>query len=147
MTNEPVIGFEVPDAAIPVRLVVLVLVQLNVVPETLLGLVIVILLIGSPEQCVCELGVAFTVGPGLIITVTVKFEEGQPFAVAVIVNVVVCCVLVLLVNVPVMGFDVPEVAIPVKLVVLVLVQLKVVPDTLLGFVITILVIGFAEHNV
>ena len=43
MVNVPVTGFDVPDTAIPVILVVLVLVQLKVVPETLFGLVIAIL--------------------------------------------------------------------------------------------------------
>lgn len=51
MTNVPVIGFEVPDEGIPVILAVLVLVQLNDVPDTLLGFEIVIV-VEVPEQIV-----------------------------------------------------------------------------------------------
>jgi hypothetical protein len=65
----------------------------------------------------------------------------------VIVNVVVCCVVVVLVNVPEMGDPVPLEATPVRLTVLSLVQLYVVPGTLLGFVITILVIAVPEQTV
>ena len=68
-------------------------------------------------------------------------------AVAVIVNVVVCCVVVVLISVPEIGEPVPLVAIPVRLVVLVLVQLKVVPGTALGLVITIFAIAVPEHTV
>lgn len=46
----PDIGFEDPDAGIPVKLVVFVLDQLNVVPDTLFGFVITMLVICSPEQ-------------------------------------------------------------------------------------------------
>ena len=55
--------------------------------------------------------------------------------------------MVLLVNVPEIGDPLPFAAIPVRLVVLVLVQLKVVPATALGFVITILVIAVPEQTV
>jgi hypothetical protein len=68
-------------------------------------------------------------------------------AVAVIVNVVVCTVLVVLVKVPDIGDPVPLAAMPVRLPVLSLVQLKVVPATLLGLVITILEIAVPEHTV
>ena len=51
MVNVPE-GDTVPLAGIPVRLDVLFLDQLNVVPETLLGLVIPILEIAVPEQIV-----------------------------------------------------------------------------------------------
>ena len=76
--NVPVIVEPVPLAAIPVKLVVLVLVQLNVVPETLFGFVIAIVLIALPEQFVCVFGVALTVGIGLTVTVTVPGKLVQP---------------------------------------------------------------------
>ena len=50
--NVPVIEFPVPLAEIPVRLVVLVLVQLNVVPARLFGLVISIWVMAVPVQMV-----------------------------------------------------------------------------------------------
>ena len=65
---------------------------------------------------------------------------------AVIVNIVVCCVLVLLVNAPEIGVPVPLAAMPVRFVVLSLVQLKIVPDTLLGFEIAMLAIAAPEHR-
>jgi hypothetical protein len=54
-------------------------------------------------------------------------------AVAVIVNIVVCAVVVVLVNVPEMGDPLPLAAIPVRFEVLSLVQLNVVPATLLDW--------------
>lgn len=140
----PVIGFVVPDVAIPVIFVVFVLVQLNVVPATLLGLAITILVIAMPEQIVCVEGDALTVGVGFISTVTDVVDVHEP-AVAVIVKVVVCGVLVELTKVPEIGFEVPEAAIPVRLAMLVLVQLNVVPATLFGFVIVMLEIGSPEQ--
>ena len=91
-------------------------------------------------------GVAFTVGIGLIATVTVVVEEQLP-VVAVMVKVVVCTVPVVFVSVPVIVAPVPLAARPVRLTVFVLVQLKVVPVTALGFVIVIVPIGEAEHSV
>jgi hypothetical protein len=91
-------------------------------------------------------GVAFTVGVGLTIIVAVVTLEQVP-AVAVMVNVVVCVVLVVLVNVPDIGDPVPLAAMPVRFAVLSLVQLKVVPATALGLVITILEIAEPEHTV
>ena len=79
-------------------------------------------------------------------TVTVVVLE-HPFAVAVMVNVVVCWVLVIFVNVPVIVLPVPLAAIPVRLVVLSLVQLYVAPATLFGFVILIVPIAAAEQTV
>ena len=52
LVKVPVIDEPVPLAAIPIRLVVFVLVQLNVVPATLFGLVISICVIEFPEQMV-----------------------------------------------------------------------------------------------
>ena len=52
LVNVPEIGDPLPLAAIPVRLTVLVLVQLNVVPATALGLVITMLAIAVPEHIV-----------------------------------------------------------------------------------------------
>ena len=91
-------------------------------------------------------GVALTVGLGFTVIVAVVVLE-HPAAVAVIVNVAVCAVLVVFVNVPEIGDPVPLAAIPVRLVVLVRVQLNVVPDTLFGLLTTMLVIGVPEHSV
>ena len=55
--------------------------------------------------------------------------------------------LVVFVSVPVIVDPVPLFAIPVRFVVLSLVQLKVVPTTALGFVITIFVIAVPEQTV
>jgi len=132
----PVIVAPPPLAAIPVRLTVLSLIQLNVVPASALGFVIVMVPIAVPEHRVCVAGVALTVGFGLTVTLTVVVEVQVP-AVAVIVNVVVCGVVVLFVSVPVMAAPEPLAAIPVRLTVFVLAQLKIVPATALGFVISI----------
>ena len=88
---------------------------------------------------------AFAIGVGLTITVAVVVDE-QPPADAVIVNIVVCVTFVLLVNVPEM-VPVPLAGIPVRFTVLSLIQVSIVPETALGFVITILVIGNPEHFV
>ncbi len=64
-----------------------------------------------------------------------------------IVNIVVCCTLVVFVNVPEMRAPVPLEVIPVRLEVLSLVQLKVVPDTLFGFDMTMLAIATPEQLV
>ena len=66
---------------------------------------------------------------------------------ATMVNVVTCCAPVVLVSVPDMGDPVPLAAIPVRLVVLSLVQLNVVPATLFGLIITIFEIAVAEQTV
>ena len=50
--NVPVIEFPVPLTAIPVRLLVLFLVQLNVVPTTLFGFSMSISVMAVPEQMV-----------------------------------------------------------------------------------------------
>ena len=88
-----------------------------------------------------------TVGLGFTITVAVVVLEHPAADVAVMVNVVICCVFVLFVNVPVIEFPVPLVAIPVRLVVLVLVQLNVVPARLFGLLILICVIAVPEQIV
>ena len=94
-------------------------------------------------------GVALTVGLGLtVIAAVVVLVPEHPAAVAaVMVKVVVCAVLVVLVNVPAIVDPVPLAAMPVRSVVLSLVQLNVVPDTLLGLVITIFEMGVAEQTV
>ena len=75
-------------------------------------------------------------GAGFTVTVTVVVEAHVP-ATAEIVNVVVCEVGWVFVNVPVMVDPEPLFGIPVTFAVLFLVQVKVVPATLLGFVILI----------
>ena len=102
-------------------------------------------MIAIPEQTVCEAGVALTVGLGLTIIVAVVVLEHPAAVDAVIVKMVVCWALVVLVNDPEMGDPAPFTAIPVRLVVLSLVQLNVVPETLFGFVITILLIELPEQ--
>ena len=91
-------------------------------------------------------GVALTVGVGFTIIVAVVVLEQLP-VVAVMVNIVVCAILVVFVNVPEIGDPVPLAVIPVRLVVLSLVQLNVVPETLFGLDITMLVIAVPEHTV
>ena len=66
LVSVPAIVAPDPLAAIPVRVPVLFLVQLNVVPATLFGLVILIWEIACPEHIVWLAGVALTVGAGLI---------------------------------------------------------------------------------
>lgn len=100
--------------------------------------------IGTPEQTICDDGVAVAFGCGLTITVAVIDGPGQPLAVGVIVKVTVCCTLVRLVNVPDILPE-PLAAMPVTFTLLSLVQLKVVPATLP--VITIVVIGTPLHTV
>jgi hypothetical protein len=85
-------------------------------------------------------------GFGFTVMVTVVVVE-QPPALAVIVKLVACWVLVVLVKVPVIDAPLPLVAIPVRLVVLSLVQLNVVPATAFGFVILTDVIAVPEQRV
>ena len=92
-------------------------------------------------------GVALTVGLGLTVIVAVVVLEHPAAVDATMVNVVTCCAPVVLVSVPDMGDPVPLAAIPVRLVVLSLVQLNVVPATLFGLVITIFEIAVAEQTV
>ena len=66
---------------------------------------------------------------------------------AAMVNVVVCATLVVLVRVPEMGVPVPFAAIPVRFMLLSLVQLNVVPATAFGLVITIFAIADPEQIV
>ncbi len=108
-------GIPVSDA------VIFVLVQLSTVPATALGLLSIISVIG-PEHMVCVAdGVAATVGTGFTTTVAVIVDVHVAVD-AVIVNSVVCCILVVLVNEPEIGVPLPLASIPVKLPVLVLVQ-------------------------
>ena len=91
--KEPTIVEPVPLAAVPVpepvRLVVLVLVQLKVVPGIAFGLVIVISVPdGALLHRVWVVGVALTVGRGLTVIVLVVVEVHDP-NVAVSVNVMV----------------------------------------------------------
>ena len=65
---------------------------------------------------------ALTVGSGFTVTEAVVVAELQPLALAVMVKTVVCAVSVALVKVPVMVDPLPLAAIPVRLVVLFLVQ-------------------------
>jgi len=71
----------------------------------------------------------------------------QPAAVAVIVNVVVCGVVVVLTSVPAIDEPLPLAAMPVRFEVLVLVQLYVVPGTAFGLVILTGVIVAPEQIV
>jgi hypothetical protein len=91
-------------------------------------------------------GLVGAAGNGLTITVAVVVFVQVP-EVAVMVNVVVCCVVWLLFKIPAIDEPVPLAAIPVRLVVFVLVQLNVVPGTLFGLVIAICVMAVAEQIV
>ena len=96
------------------------LVQLNTVPTTLPDNTMVTM--ATPEQTVCDDGIATAFGIGFTITVAVIGVPGQPLAVGVIVNVTVTAALVVLVSVPEI-FPAPLAAIPVTATVLSLVQL------------------------
>ena len=87
-----------------------------------------------------------SVTTGSTVTVTVVCEVHAP-AVAVMVNVVVCCIAVVLVRVPLIVGPVPVFAIPVRFVVLSLDQPNVVPGTLFGLVIVIVPIAPGEQIV
>ena len=102
---------------------------------------------GELPQIDCMSGKARTVGFGSTVIVIVFIVVSQPFAEAVIVKVVVCTTLVIFVNIPVIEAVLSEAAIPIRLVVLVLDQLKVVPVTEFGFVTSIGVIAFSEQMV
>jgi hypothetical protein len=71
----------------------------------------------------------------------------QPAAVGVIVKVVVCDVAVVLRSVPAIVEPVPLAAMPVRLEVLLRVQVNVVPATELGFVMPIGVMAMPEQKV
>ena len=93
-------------------------------------------------------GVALTVGLGFTVMVAFAVVLEQPAAVdAVMEKVVVCAVLVVSVNVPAIVDPVPLAAMPVRSVVLSLVQLNVVPDTLFGLLMSICVIVAPEQIV
>jgi len=83
----------------------------------------------------------------IIVAVVLLVLEHPAAVAAVMMKVVVCVVLVVLVNVPEIVDPVPLAAMPVRSVVLSLVQVNVVPDTLLGLVMTIFEMGVAEQTV
>src|SRR5437868_1258679 len=87
-----------PLAAIPVTVALLSLTQLYTVPATLPDNTIVV--IATPEQTVCEEGVATAFGIGLTTTVAVIEDPLQLLAVGVMVKVTVTAALVVLVSVP-----------------------------------------------
>ena len=93
------------------------------------------------------MGAAFTVGDGFTFIVSAKVAEEHPFAVAVMVKIVACRILVVFVNVPEMLAPIALAAKPVRLLVLSLTQLNVVPTTLFGLVIFIVVIGTPEQTI
>jgi len=131
-----------PLAAIPLTVAVLFLVQLNTVPGMLPVSTIVV--IAVPEQMVWLAGVATALGVGLTSTVAVIGAPAQLLAVGVMVKVTSTGARVVLVSVPLI-LPVPMPGIPVTVPVLSLVQLYVVPLTVL--VNTIVVIGTPEHTV
>jgi hypothetical protein len=110
--------FPDPLAGIPVICAVLFLDQLNVVPATLL--VIMMGVIADPEQLVCEAGVA--TDDGFTTTVAVIGVPVQPFAVGVMVKVTVSGDVVEFVSAPVILPE-PLASMPVTVAVLFLVQL------------------------
>ena len=117
LVSEPKI-LPLPEAAMPVTVAILSLVQLNTVPLTAPDKAIVAI---GPEQIVCEGVVATAFGVGLTKTVAVIAAPGQLFAVGVIVKVTVTGALVVFVKEPEMLPE-PEAAIPVTATVLSLVQ-------------------------
>jgi hypothetical protein len=78
-------------------------------------------LVAAPLQTTW-LATGFTFGVGLTVTVAVMAGPGQPLAVGMIVKVTTCTSAVLLVSVPVIGFDVPLAAMPVTFTLLSLVH-------------------------
>ena len=76
----------------------------------------------TPEQMVCDAGVATAFGVGFTSTVAVIGAPGQPLAVGVMVKVTVTGALVVLVNEPLI-LPLPPAPIPVTVTVLSLVQL------------------------
>ena len=146
MVNVPEILAPLPLAAIPVRLLVLSLVQVNEVPTIPFGLVIIMVVMGNPEQTIWLVGATLKVGTGFTLTVTIVDEE-QPFAVAVTVNAVICVKLVLLVNEPEILAPDPLAGIPVRFTLLSLVQVKVVPGMPFVFEILIVLIAAPEQIV
>ena len=89
LTSDPEIsrgGGPLPLAAIPVKFVVLSLVQLITVPATPFGLVRLILAKGLPEQIVWLVaGFTFNVGVVFIVTITDELAV-QPLSVSVIIT-------------------------------------------------------------
>lgn len=109
---------------VPVKFTMLSRLQLYVVPATAFGLLIVILAMLFPEQIVCVIGVADTVGFGFTITCEVAASEIQPSSeVAYKEKVTVCGAFVLLVKFPEITCVLPLAAIPVTFTVLFRVQL------------------------
>lgn len=147
LVSVPEIVAPLPEFGKPVTFTVLFLVQLKVVPATLFGFEIAIEPKGELPQRVCESGKATTVGFGFTVMLTVVLEESQPAAVAIIVKIVVCGTLVVLVKVPEMLEEVPEVAMPVRFEVLSRVQLYVVPKTAFGLVRLMVLIAISEQTV
>ena len=94
-------------------------------------------MIEIPEQSVWVTGAAVTVGLGFTITVAVVELEHPAAVDAIMLNIVVCWVFVVLTRAPEIELPVPLVAIPVRFVVLSLVQLNIVP--LMPFGLSILI--------
>ena len=146
LANVPVIVAPVPEAATPVTLTVLFLVQLYDTPATLFGFEAVMVPKGNPPHTVCVLGTTESVGCGLTVMVNILVLL-QPLASAVTVKVVVWTVLVLLVSAPEMLVPLPDEGSPVRLVSLSRVQANVAPGTLLA-VDRLTVVKFVpEHTV
>jgi hypothetical protein len=142
----PVIVGPDPVVGIPTTVATLSLVQLKTVPYTLFGFVLMTGLIDASEQIAWAKGVALTEGTGFTITFALAYEK-HPFAVAAIMNIDVCGILLLLVNVPLIVVPVPLEGIPVRLVTLFLLQVNTVFGTLFGLVLMIWVIGNPEQIV
>lgn len=131
---EPLV--EIPDT------LVLFLIQSKAVPETFPLKFIDVMLLS--EQMVCEAGFMLRLGVGLIKTGMLIGIPTQPFAVGVIVKVVVEGDVVLFVKLPLM-LPLPLAAIPIMVEVLSLVQLKTVPFTAPDKFIGVILV--AEHIV
>lgn len=142
LVNVPAISAEPLSPIVPPIPVIVGLVHANVVPAVLL--VNAMGTIVPPEHIIWLAGVATTFGVGFTNTVAVVGIPGQPFAVGVIVKVIVRGAAVVFVNVPAM-LPVPFAAIPVTVPVLSLVHADVVPTVVL--VKAIVVIATPEHLV
>lgn len=116
--NAPLMS-PVPLAAIPVKVPVLSLVQVNTADGV--ALVSAIVVIAAPEQTAWLDGVAVIFGPGFTVTVAVMPGPAHPFDTGTIVNVTVTGEEVVFVKAPLI-FPLPLAAIPVTVPVLSLVQ-------------------------
>ena len=99
---------------------VLFLIQLKDVPITSLDNTMSWIV--SPEQILCDVGVAIAFGLGVTVRVTLKDVPGQPFAIGVIIEFTVWDMKVLFIGIPILS---PE---PFSAILVTLVKLSLVHE-------------------